>query len=98
MSIFYCPKCGKFDKNFEYDSHAHKAAVVKNCLGYPIYHISCECGNHLAGYTNFKIKSIEDEKYIKSVIGLYYTQLTNDSDWYSSIKKDYEKGKFMNEI
>jgi hypothetical protein len=95
MSVFYCPQCGKFDKDFKYNSHSPKVGNIRNGFGCPIYHIKCECGNYLAGYMNLKIETLQDEMYIKGIIegynlgGLYIKG--SEQEWYNNVKESYDE-------
>ena len=67
-----CPKCGKFELNFDRRKN-NRQRTVSNCRdGWrrPIQHYLCECGNPLAGDMN--IAEIGDEdgaiEYAKDVI------------------------------
>jgi hypothetical protein len=96
MSIFYCPQCGKFDKDFHYNSYAPKVINIRDGFGHPIYHIKCECGNYLAGYMNFnKTEAFQDEAYIKGIItgynldGIYIKN--REQEWCNYVKESYDE-------
>jgi hypothetical protein len=62
-------------------------------FGHPIYHIKCECGNYLAGYMNIKIKTSQDEFYVKSIITDYNlggNYVKDEKQWHDYIKENYD--------
>jgi hypothetical protein len=74
MEMYYCPKCGKFEINFN-SRERRNERTVSNCRdgwGRPIYHYLCECGNPLAG-TMFIEDQNDNElvEYSKYVIEAY---------------------------
>jgi hypothetical protein len=87
MSIFYCPQCKKFNKDFHYDCHAPQVANIRDGFGRPFYHIKCKCGNYLAGYMNF---DLDEEEYIKYVITLY-NSMEDNGQWYNYVKENYDR-------
>jgi DNA polymerase II large subunit len=94
--MFYCPKCGKVDMNFNPDKHrdTHTYSNCRDGYGRPIMHFECDCGNLMAGWIITTGCDKDDLEYYKDVIteynegGLYVNQELLDL-----IKKRYEQRK-----
>jgi hypothetical protein len=76
--MYYCPKCGKFELNFDVAKHKSERTVIniRDCYSRPIIHYMCECGNPLAG--NMEIRGLMKDEYdyeavdyAKSIITAY---------------------------
>lgn len=101
MKIFYCPQCGKIDKNFKYEDREPYVINIRDGFGHPIYHIKCNCGNYLAGYMNWSEKDLQNEglyNYIIETIKGYnlngcFLQDEKQEEWYNYVKEKYEEQK-----
>ena len=77
MKMFYCPKCGRFELNFNFkdmneERKLHTFSNIRDGYGTPINHVICtNCKNVLAGVITLRENSNDEINYYKDLIEMY---------------------------
>lgn len=76
-NIFYCPKCGKYEEDFKFESPKQERQLTtwtnpRDGVGFMIQHIICpSCENVLAGIMRVRGNSQDEIWYCKETISMY---------------------------